>query len=179
MEIDFSGKVAFVTGAAGGIGLAVARMFAESGAKVAMTDIDDARLKQSAEDLKSKGFDILPIVCDISDEAQTKEAVERAARHFGRIDAAYNNVGIHAAVRERLADTDGEDFDHVIAVNLRGVWNAMKYELIRNGENGKRCNRQLFFSGRTCRNSLHRRIQRLQIEQSPDHMARVIDAIPL
>lgn len=76
MEIDFYGKVAFVTGAAGGIGLAVARMFAESGAKVAMTDIDDARLKQSAEDLKSKGFDILPIVCDISDEAQTKERLK-------------------------------------------------------------------------------------------------------
>lgn len=216
MEIDFSGKVAFITGAAGGIGLAVARMFAESGAKVAMTDIDESRLKQSAEDLTSQGFDVLPIVCDISDEAQTKDAVERAARHFGRIDAAYNNVGIHAAVRERLADTDGEDFDHVIAVNLRGVWNAMKYELIEMEKTGSgaivNCSSQGGLVGIPCIGAYNAskhavigltkstaleyarlgiRVNAIcpgtcdtpmvkhAIEQSPDHMVRVIDAIPL
>lgn len=121
MDIRFDGKVAFITGAAGGIGLATAKMFAEAGAKVAMADINERQINEATESLSKAGHDVLPIPLDVSDERQVKMAIEQVVARFGQIDVAYNNVGIHAAVRERLADTDGEDFDHVIQVNLRGV----------------------------------------------------------
>lgn len=66
-----------------------------------------------------------------------KAAVEKAVVIFGKLDIAYNNVGIHAAVREDLAETEGWDFDRVISVNLRGVWNCMKYELVEMKKHGK------------------------------------------
>lgn len=75
-------------------------------------------------------------VCIIGTDMNNRIFKEAYTTLNGIIDAAYNNMGIHAAVRERLADTDGEDFDHVIAVNLRGVWNAMKYELIEMEKTG-------------------------------------------
>lgn len=216
MNIDFTGKIAFITGAAGGIGYATARMFAESGAKVAICDIDAGKLESAANSLKNDGFDVMALSFDVSDEEQTKEAIESVGGHFGRIDVAYNNVGIHASVRERLAVTDGEDFDHVIAVNLRGIWNAMKYELIEMEKNGKgaivNCSSQgglvgipyisaynaskhailgltkstaLEYARRgirinaICPGTCDTPMVRQAIEQSPDHMARVIDAIPL
>lgn len=216
MNIDFTSKIAFITGAAGGIGYATARMFAESGAKVAICDIDAGKLESAANSLKNDGFDVMALSFDVSDEEQTKEAIESVVGHFGRIDVAYNNVGIHASVRERLAVTDGEDFDHVIAVNLRGIWNAMKYELIEMEKNSKgaivNCSSQgglvgipyigaynaskhailgltkstaLEYARRgirinaICPGTCDTPMVRQAIEQSPDHMARVIDAIPL
>ena len=137
MDIRFDNKVAFVTGAAGGIGFAAAKMFAEAGAKVAMADMDEKRINEAADSLNSAGYDVLPITLDVSDEQQVKMAVEQVVSHFGKIDVAYNNVGIHAAVRENLADTEGWDFDHVLAVNLRGIWNCMKYELVEMKKHGK------------------------------------------
>lgn len=95
-----------------------------------MADMDEKRINEAADSLNSAGYDVLPITLDVSDEQQVKMAVEQVVSHFGKIDVAYNNVGIHAAVRENLADTEGWDFDHVLAVNLRGIWNCMKYELV-------------------------------------------------
>lgn len=129
MEIRFENKVAFITGAAGGIGYAAARMFAEAGASVVMADLD-SRVTDRAKELEAEGHNAIGIRCDVSDETQVKAAVEKAVAVFGKLDIAYNNVGIHAAVREDLAETEGWDFDRVISVNLRGVWNCMKYELV-------------------------------------------------
>lgn len=131
MDIRFDNKVAFVTGAAGDIGFAAAKMFAEAGAKVAMADMNEKRINEAADSLNRTGYDVLPITFDVSDEQQVKMAVEQVVSHFGKIDVAYNNVGIHAAVRENLADTEGWDFDHVLAVNLRGIWNCMSTNLPR------------------------------------------------
>lgn len=93
MNIRFDGKVALITGAAGGIGLAAARMFAEAGASVVMADIDN-KIADRAKELESAGYKAIGIKCDVSDEAQVKEAVEKAVDVFGKLDIAYNNVGI-------------------------------------------------------------------------------------
>ena len=215
MDIRFDKKVAVVTGAAAGIGLATARMFAESGAAVALIDRDE-QVADRAKELEEEGCQTIAILCDVSDEMQVKAAMEKVAATFGKLDIAYNNVGIHAAVREDLADTEGWDFDHVISVNLRGVWNCMKYELIEMKKQGKgaivNCSSQGGLVGIPCIGAYNAskhgvlglsksasleyarkgiRINticpgtcdtpmvRQAIEQSPDHMARVIDAIPL
>ena len=128
MDISFKGKVCLVTGGAGGIGFEAARMYAEAGASVAVTDINGALLREAEAKLKEYGGGVLAIECDVSDEKAVENAVDAAVSKFGRLDAAYNNVGIQAPVAE-IAEAEGADFDRVIAVNLRGMWNSLKYEL--------------------------------------------------
>ena len=169
-----------------------------------------------AKELEAEGHNAIGIRCDVSDEAQVKAAVEKAVAVFGKLDIAYNNVGIHAAVREDLAETEGWDFDRVISVNLRGVWNCMKYELVEMKKHGKgaivNCSSQGGLVGipcigaynaskhgvlgltksaaleyarqgirinAICPGTCETPMVRQAIEQSPDHMARVIDAIAL
>ena len=128
MSREFEGKVAFVTGAAGGIGFATARAFAESGAAVVITDVNENAAKAAADTLTNAGHKALGLRCDVSDEAQVATAIAETVSAFGRLDAAYNNAGLHAPSVE-TADALAEDFDRVIAVNLRGVWACMKHEL--------------------------------------------------
>ena len=128
MNTSFQNSVAFVTGAAGGIGFATAQAFAEAGAAVAITDINEAAAETAADALNKAGHKALGLRCDVSDESQVAAAIEQTVSTFGRLDAAYNNAGLHAPSIE-TADALAEDFDRVIAVNLRGVWNCMKHEL--------------------------------------------------
>lgn len=128
MKDAFQDKVAFVTGAAGGIGFATAQAFAEAGAAVALTDINEQAAKAAADTLTQAGHRVLGLRCDVADEASVAAAIEQAVATFGRLDAAYNNAGLHAPSVE-TADALAEDFDRVIAVNLRGVWLCMKHEL--------------------------------------------------
>ncbi|WP_312053889.1 SDR family oxidoreductase [Pantoea brenneri] len=128
INYDYRGKVALVTGAASGMGFATARAFCEAGAAVVMADFNPQALSQAAELLRDKGYTLLEVVCDVTDEAQVKNVVDQAVTAFGRLDAAYNNAGIQSPVAE-TADASGEEFDRVNAVNLRGIWNCMKYEL--------------------------------------------------
>ena len=128
MNTSFQNTVAFVTGAAGGIGFATAQAFAEAGAAVAITDINEAAAKAAADVLTEAGHQALGLRCDVSDEAQVAAAIAETVSVFGRLDAAYNNAGLHAPSVE-TADALAEDFDRVIAVNLRGVWACMKHEL--------------------------------------------------
>ena len=140
MKIEFKDKVAFVTGAAGGIGFAVAKMFAEAGAKVAMADIEGKGIVQAADLLEKNGYETLPLTLDVADEEQVRDAVDKTVKHFGRLDLAYNNVGIHAPVCP-LAVAERADFDRIVAVNLGGVWNCTKYEIramLENGTDGGR-----------------------------------------
>ena len=128
MSREFEGKVAFVTGAAGGIGFATARAFAEAAAAVVITDVNENAAKAAADALTNAGHKALGLRCDVSDEAQVATAIAETVSVFGRLDAAYNNAGLHAPSVE-TADALAEDFDRVIAVNLRGVWACMKHEL--------------------------------------------------
>jgi NAD(P)-dependent dehydrogenase (short-subunit alcohol dehydrogenase family) len=126
--LDFSGKVALVTGAAAGMGLATARAFAEAGAAVVLADFKEDAVKAAAETLVAAGHKALAARCDVSDDAQVAAMVDRAVAAFGRLDAAFNNAGVMARIAP-TADSSREDFDRVIGVNLRGVWSCMRHEL--------------------------------------------------
>jgi NAD(P)-dependent dehydrogenase (short-subunit alcohol dehydrogenase family) len=132
---DFADQVALVTGASSGMELATARAFADGGAAVVLADIDEDALRTAVEELTSAGHHALGITCDVADEAQVAAMVERTVAAFGRLDMAFNNAGIVGYTGD-LADESADSFDAVTAVNLRGVWNCMKHELLQMREQG-------------------------------------------
>jgi NAD(P)-dependent dehydrogenase (short-subunit alcohol dehydrogenase family) len=128
MNISFANKVALVTGAGSGLGLAAAKAFAESGAAVVLTDWNEESVRSAAAELTAKGHGALAIRCDVADDTQVEAMVNETVTAFGRLDAAYNNAGVQNLLAE-TADTTREDYDRVMAINLRGVWSCMKFEL--------------------------------------------------
>jgi len=110
-------RVAVVTGAARGIGLAIARRFLADGHAVALLDIDAPALARAAQTLEPAER-VLAIECDVAEPAQVQAAVDRVAARFGRIDALVNNAGI--AVFKPLLETRFEEWARVLAVNLTG-----------------------------------------------------------
>jgi NAD(P)-dependent dehydrogenase (short-subunit alcohol dehydrogenase family) len=128
VNISFEGKVALVTGAASGLGLATAKAFAASGASVALADWNEEAVREAAEQLTAQGHNAIAIRCDVADDAQVEAMVTRTLAAFGRLDAAYNNAGVQNVLAE-TADTTREDYDRVMGINLRGVWRCMKSEL--------------------------------------------------
>jgi len=126
--LDFSGKVALVTGGASGMGLATAQAFAEAGAAVVLADFKEDAVKAAAQKLVAAGHKAFAVRCDVSDDALVAAIVDRTVAEFGRLDAAFNNAGVMARIAP-TADSTREDWDRVIGVNLRGVWSCMKHEL--------------------------------------------------
>lgn len=124
----FSGKVALVTGAASGMGLATARAFAEVGAAVVLADFKEDAVKAAAAELVAAGYQAIAVRCDVADDAQVEAMVDRTVSEFGRLDAAFNNAGVMARIAP-TAESTREEWDRVIGVNLRGVWSCMKHEL--------------------------------------------------
>jgi NAD(P)-dependent dehydrogenase (short-subunit alcohol dehydrogenase family) len=122
------GKVALVTGAGAGIGLATAWAFAEAGASVVLADRDEQALSKGIERIRSAGHNAIGLTCDVTDKAQVTTMIEQAAVTYGRLDAAFNNAGVNSDGAS-LLDTSDDEFDRIINVNLRGVWNCMKAEL--------------------------------------------------
>jgi len=135
MNLPFENKVALVTGAGSGMGLATAKAFAEAGAAVVLADIDEHAVLSAAEELVSAGHKAIAVRCNVADEAEVAAMIEQTVSTFGRLDAAYNNAGVQSPAVE-TADASGEEFDRVNAINLRGVWNCMKYELRQMREQG-------------------------------------------
>lgn len=125
---DFNGQVALVTGASSGMGLATAHAFAQADAAVVLADINEQALHAATEGLVAAGHQALGVTCDVSDEGQVAAMVDNAVATFGRLDMAFNNAGIQAPATD-AADETAEVFDRVNAINLRGVWACMKYEL--------------------------------------------------
>jgi NAD(P)-dependent dehydrogenase (short-subunit alcohol dehydrogenase family) len=117
---DFTGQVAFVTGAGSGMGLATARAFAEAGAAVVLADVNPATVKDAADALTGAGHRALGVECDVSDEASVAAAVQAAVQTYGRLDMAFNNAGIQVPPCD-AADELAEVFDRVNAINLRGI----------------------------------------------------------
>jgi NAD(P)-dependent dehydrogenase (short-subunit alcohol dehydrogenase family) len=132
---DFAGKVAFVTGAAAGMGAATARAFAEAGAAVAVVDINRDAAEHFAAELTARGGQAIGIGCDVSDELQVKQAVGTTVATYGRLDMAFNNAGIMLPPVGAAEETAAA-FNKIVAVNLYGVWASMKYELAQMREQG-------------------------------------------
>src|ERR1700678_4004617 len=135
MEISFEGQVALVTGAAAGLGLATANAFAESGASVVLADVNEQQVQQVANKLADKGHSVLAVRCDVSNDVDVETMVKKTVTAYGRLDAASNNAGSQNVLAE-TADSPRDDYDRVMAINLRGVWSCMKYELQQMREQG-------------------------------------------
>ena len=125
---DFKGQVAFVTGAAMGMGLAAARAFAQNGASVVLADRDGDLALREAQNIVDEGGIATGVACDVTDEAQVAAAVDHAVAEYGRLDMAFNNAGIQVPPSD-AADEPAEHFQRVVAVNQFGVWASMKHEL--------------------------------------------------
>src|SRR5229473_1955423 len=128
MNISFEKKVALVTGAGSGLGLATAKAFAESGAAVVLADWNETSARAAADELVAQGRKALAVVCDVSDDGQLEAMVAQTVATFGRLDAAYNNAGVQNVLAE-TPDSSRDDYDRVMAINLRGVWSCIKFEL--------------------------------------------------
>lgn len=115
---DFTGKTAFVTGASGGIGRAVAQTFIAGGANVVLADLDRAALEQVAADLSGS---TAIAVCNVTDESETQAAVALAVQRFGTIDIAVLNAGIEGKVAP-IGEANVADFKTVMDVNVNGVF---------------------------------------------------------
>jgi NAD(P)-dependent dehydrogenase (short-subunit alcohol dehydrogenase family) len=135
MNEFFNDKVALVTGGGSGMGRATAKAFAKAGAKVVVADISDKSVHATVDEIVKGSGKALGICCDVANEAQVAAMVKQAVSTFGRLDAAFNNAGVQSPIAE-TADASGEEFDRVMAINLRGVWNCMKYELLQMREQG-------------------------------------------
>src|SRR5579872_5514910 len=116
-------KVALVTGAARGIGLATAKRFLDEGWRVALLDIEAELLKKAAASLANAEH-TLALHCDVADAAQVAKAMEEVARRFGRLDALVNNAGV--AVFAPLLETSDADWNRILAVNLSGPFICTK-----------------------------------------------------
>ena len=118
------GKVALVTGAASGIGHAIAMLFSQEGARVAIADINDEAGRQTAIDLGGKEVACY-IRADVSSEAEVRSLVEETVARFAAIDILVNNAAI--VLFKRLVDTEPDEWDKVIATNLRSVYLCSRY----------------------------------------------------
>lgn len=125
----YRGKVALVTGAASGFGLATARAFAVAGAAVILVDRNSDLLDAAVESLRDADLEATGLTCDVSDATQVKELFAEAIAKHGRIDAAFNNAGVNCQAA-KLHDTPDDEFERVLGINLKGVWNCMKAELL-------------------------------------------------
>ncbi len=135
MSYSFDGKVALVTGAGAGMGLATAKAFAEAGASVVLADVNEDAARAAADQLAAAGRRAIAVRCDVADDAEVAAMIDRTVSTFGRLDAAFNNAGVQSPAIE-MADAGREEFERVIAINLRGVWSCMKYELRQMREQG-------------------------------------------
>lgn len=126
ITMSFSGKVVLITGAAGGIGIAAAKVFAKEGAKLALVDLSKDALEQAARSINAE--DILLLSADVSKEQDVKNYVEDTKNAFGQIDVFINNAGINGDFANLDEQTE-KNFNAVFGVNVLGAFFGLKYVL--------------------------------------------------
>lgn len=125
---SFAGKVAFVTGAANGIGRAAALAFAREGARVVAADVAEQGNQDTARLIEEAGGRALAVRCDVSRGEDVRAALDQAVETFGRLDFAFNNAGVEQPITP-AADLTGQEWDRIVAINLRGVFLCMRHEI--------------------------------------------------
>ncbi len=132
-------KVALITGAASGIGQGVAERFAAEGARLALVDLNEAGLAETAKLAKAAGAEVECYGADVSVTADVERFFAKSVERYGRIDICVNNAGIGNPF-STLVDMTDEGFDRTIAVNLRGVFLGMRAagrQMIKQGGGGR------------------------------------------
>ena len=122
------GKVVIITGAASGIGRATAQIYAREGARVIIADVNERGGEETLSMINKQGHQGLFVRTDMTVETDVKTLVDRAMNAHGRLDAAFNNAGIEG-MQASSADMPTNEFDKIIAVNLKGVYLCMKYQI--------------------------------------------------
>jgi len=125
----FSGKVALVTGGNAGIGAEVSVALAREGAKVIVAARRKAEGEALVERIRAAGGDALFVSADVTRSESVRALIERGVAHYGRLDIAFNNAGITGSTSRTIVDFEEADFDATLAVNLKGAWLCMKYEI--------------------------------------------------
>lgn len=129
MELNLRGKIALVTGSGSGIGRSVALGFGDEGAMVVVADISEEKAKKTVSLITGCGGKAVYRFCNVSKKENVKALIEGIVQEYGRLDYACNNAGIHNPDPEFLPDADEDMWDDIIAVNLKGVFLCMKYEV--------------------------------------------------
>ncbi len=124
----FRGKVAFVTGAANGIGRATALTFAGEGASVVVADVSEQGNQDTARMIEEAGGRALAVGCDVSRAEDVKAALDQTVGTFGRLDFAFNNAGVEQPITA-AADLTEQEWDRIVDINLRGVFLCMRHEI--------------------------------------------------
>ncbi|MEH2236032.1 SDR family oxidoreductase [Nostoc sp.] len=124
----YTGKVAFVTGAANGIGRATALAFAREGANVVVADISEQGNQETARMIEELGGQVLTVTCDVAQAKDVKAALDKTIETFGRLDFAFNNAGVEQK-NAATAEIEEEEWDRIVDIDLRGVFLCMKYEI--------------------------------------------------
>ena len=125
---QLEGKIALITGASRGIGAAAARLFAQEGASVVLASRSEEEMARIVEEIQASGGEAMAVKTDVADAASVETLIKRTVDVYGRLDIAVNNAGI-AGGNKPLVEVTEELFDRVIAVNLKGVFLGMKYEI--------------------------------------------------
>lgn len=128
LQYNFSGKVAFITGASTGIGQSTAKMFAEAKSSVVMIDVNEEIGQKNLLSLQELGVKVKFIKCDVSKSNEVKAALDKTMEIFGRLDFAFNNAGIEGT-QAFTENSEEANWDRVININLKGVWNCMRYQI--------------------------------------------------
>lgn len=121
-----NGKVAIITGGSGGIGKAAGRLFVQEGAKVLLVDLVEEPLKQAVQQIGSDSVSYA--VANVTDPAQSQRYIQTAVERYGGLDILLANAGVEGVVKP-ITDYPIEEFDKVLAVNVRGVWLGLKYAI--------------------------------------------------